>query len=383
MKQIMLTSLLALTLLVTGCSGGADFDGRLKIMAGPYRFSIAGWEFRTLVIEPLNGWFSAGATRKVDETAMFNEYFNNITRCDEEDLRYFKKRQAELSPVVERIIGRQIRATLTDMGIFNPTARGRIGFPPVSFRLEELPMLLVVSPREKIESLREIVLNQELSVTTQESLEEDVDGLGVSSLVTELGGIATYPSLISSGADLSSTIYVAAHEWLHQYLAFTPLGFRYVLDETGLARNYDIAMMNETLADIAGKEIRDRVLEKYYPQFAEKPSQTESGQVSEFTLAMREIRQTVDVYLAQGKVGQAESYMEQRRQELAAQGYDIRKLNQAYFAFNGSYTDNPAFTNRIGLQLQQLRDKSASLKDFVNTAAGMSSPQELTSLTSR
>jgi hypothetical protein len=383
MKRTILIILLTLALLLTGCSSRGDFDGQLKKIVQPYRFSIAGWEFRALVVRPVNGWFNAGAQKDIDENEIFNEYYSNVNRIDELDLRYFRERQTELAPVVERIIEGQIRDTLSDMGIFNPTARTRIGFPPVRFNLDELPMLLVVSPREKIEPLREIVLDSGLSVVTQESIEADTDGLGVSSLVTDIGGIATYPSLIDGQADLRFTVYTAAHEWVHQYLAFTPLGFRYVLNETGLARNYDIAMMNETVADMAGREISEKVLEKYYPQFAGNSSQTEGGQVSTFTLEMREIRQTVDAYLAQGKIEQAESYMEQERQDLEEQGYHIRKLNQAYFAFNGSYADNPAFLTPIGRDLLKLRAKSPSLKDFLNLTAGMSGPQELATLTQK
>jgi len=51
---------------------------------------------------------------------------------------------------------------------------------------------------------------------------------------------------------------------------------------------------------------------------------------------MRSIRLAVDDYLRGAKSKPAEQYMEQQRQALAAQGYYIRKLNQAYFAFYGT-----------------------------------------------
>ncbi|MFC1916656.1 hypothetical protein ACFLX1_00775 [Chloroflexota bacterium] len=40
--------------------------------------------------------------------------------------------------------------------------------------------------------------------------------------------------------------------------------------------------------------------------------------------------------------------MEQKRQYLAEMSYHIRKLNQAYFAFHGTYADKPAFISPIG-----------------------------------
>jgi len=81
--------------------------------------------------------------------------------------------------------------------------------------------------------------------------------------------------------------------------------------------------------------------------------------------------------LAQGDVEGAEEYMEERRQFLVSQGYYIRKLNQAYFAFYGSYATSPTSVDPIGEALQRLRRESASLKEFVDTVAGMSSQEEL------
>jgi hypothetical protein len=89
----------------------------------------------------------------------------------------------------------------------------------------------------------------------------------------------------------------------------------------------------------------------------------------EFGPFMRETRLTVDQLLAEGRIDEAEAYMEQRRQTLLDQGYVIRKLNQAYFAFHGSYAVGPAATDPIGGKLRALRDRSASLADFLQTVA--------------
>jgi len=69
--------------------------------------------------------------------------------------------------------------------------------------------------------------------------------------------------------------------------------------------------------------------------------------------------------------------MEEKRQYLASMGYYIRKLNQAYFAFHGTYGDSPASISPIGAELKQLREQSASLKAFLDTAAAMTSRQDL------
>jgi hypothetical protein len=92
---------------------------------------------------------------------------------------------------------------------------------------------------------------------------------------------------------------------------------------------------------------------------------------------MREIRIAVDNYLAQGEIDQAEAFMEQKQQYLAENGYYIRKLNQAYFAFHGTYADSPTSSSPIGKEISQLREQSASLKDFLDSAAGITSQDEL------
>ena len=78
-----------------------------------------------------------------------------------------------------------------------------------------------------------------------EAVEAEVDRLGVSSLVVGLGGLATYPSFVTNEASLRFAIDTVAEEWLHQYLTFKPLGFSYFLDSVGIARNYEIVIMNE------------------------------------------------------------------------------------------------------------------------------------------
>jgi predicted nucleic acid-binding Zn-ribbon protein len=92
---------------------------------------------------------------------------------------------------------------------------------------------------------------------------------------------------------------------------------------------------------------------------------------------MREIRRAVDNYLARGEITQAEEFMEQKRQYLVSMGYQIRKLNQAYFAFYGTYADSPTSISPIGVELKKLREQSASLKDFLDTVATMTSREDL------
>ena len=58
--------------------------------------------------------------------------------------------------------------------------------------------------------------------------------------------------------------------------------------------------------------------------------------------------------------------METERLKLVEKGYPLRKLNQAYFAFHGSYALSPGSIDPTGPQIRQLRAASPSLKAFLN-----------------
>ena len=58
-------------------------------------------------------------------------------------------------------------------------------------------------------------------------------------------------------------------------------------------------------------------------------------------------------------------------------GYAIRKLNQAYFAFHGSYAVGAAATDPIGGKLRLLRRQAGDLVEFLRTVAKFSEPGDL------
>ena len=173
--------------------------------------------------------------------------------------------------------------------------------------------------------------------------------LDVSSLVVPVGGIGTYPTMIerTSALDwLSSTI---AHEWTHNWLTLA----------SARSEHYDtspeLRTMNETTADIVGGEIGKALLQQYYPELSAKyASQSQMTSLPanpnragfDFRVEMHTTRVHVDALLAAGKITEAENYMNERRQLFWNNGYPIRKLNQAYFAFYGAYADVPGRRSR-------------------------------------
>jgi hypothetical protein len=266
-------------------------------------------------------------------------------------------------------LSRRITEVLSDYGINT--------FPPLNFRLDEPPHLLIISPREKIMYLDRLMLRQDLTPDEKQDIEAQCDALGVSSLVDDLGGFAAiYPPIISDRAKLPYIINAAIEEWFHQYLAFKPLGFLYILDSTGISQSPDIAAMNETLAGIVSKEVGDEVLKRYYTAGTTPPTNKDSSGFN-YNAEMKETRRQVDIYLSQEKIDAAERYMEERRQLFVSYGYQIRKLNQAYFAFHGIYGHDPASVSPLNQELKQLRTKSLSLKDFIDTVSAMTSHNDL------
>ena len=95
---------------------------------------------------------------------------------------------------------------------------------------------------------------------------------------------------------------------------------------------------------------------------------------------MHATRVHVDELLADGKVAEAETYMEARRQVFVDNGYFLRRLNQAYFAFYGAYADQPqgaAGEDPIGAAVRQLWDTAATPAAFLRLMAQMDSVGDL------
>ena len=286
-------------------------------------------------------------------------------------------RQRQIGPLAESILQEQVSATLADLGL---TSGGQ-PIPPVLFHMTPLPYNLVISPRDKIQEDASISLIPDLGVDQQVTLEEKVDhGLNVSSLVVPVGGIGTYPTMIERTTALDWLSDTIAHEWTHNWLTLHPLGLNY---ET----SPELRTMNETTADIVGGEVGRAMLKRYYPELVVEyatqdvslplgPSKTDFN----FNAEMHTTRVHVDELLAAGKIDEAEAYMEQRRQVFWQNGYAIRKLNQAYFAFYGAYENIPggaAGEDPVGPAVRALRAQSASLADFLEKISRMSSFAQL------
>jgi hypothetical protein len=292
----------------------------------------------------------------------------------EHDEAGLKAAQAEILPQVETILVRQTEAVLREEGF---TLDGRV-FPPVAFRLLDPPTALILSPRDRIENQHIVGLSPQFDPGRRADIEQTLDRRGdVSSYVTNVGGLGSYPTMVLNSGWLPWLVEVIAHEWTHNYLYTFPTNIAW-----GYQSNSRLTTLNETTADLVGKEIGRKVISRYYPAWIDRlPPLDASGQPalaepSEFDLALRRIRQRVDRLLAAGQIEEAEAYMEAERLKLVEKGYNLRKLNQAYFAFHGSYALSPASVDPIGPQLRRLRAQSPALKDFLNEIGWLNSYED-------
>jgi hypothetical protein len=288
------------------------------------------------------------------------------------EMRELRGQQEEVRSQVEQIIERQVSSVLRDEGF---VWLGRV-FPPVSFTFVEPPKKLVVSARDRIETIYSEMLDAGISLAEIEQAEAEIrqqdNAVGY---ITDIGGLGAFPTMVVDRASLHWVLSTVAHEWTHNYLVFFPLGWHYFSSQ-------DMTTMNESVAEIVGNEIGDETLARYYPDQVPPPLPAPPPVSPEvlpfdFQLEMRLTRLEVDRLLAEGDVEGAEAYMEARRQEFVKNGYPLRALNQAYFAFHGSYGTSPASTSPIGPKLYRLRELMPDVKTFLETVRDFTSVEDL------
>ena len=285
----------------------------------------------------------------------------------------------QMAPLVEEILEYQVKCVLVTEGI----DLGGQNLPPVLYHISSVPKALILSPLDSIRQEANISLLADMSLEEIANLESEVESdLGVSALVVDIGGVGVYPTMVMRSSNLTWVVQTIAHEWTHNYLSLHPLGINY-------GKNGELRTMNETTAAIVGEEVGCLVIERYYPELAASTTKVfaMSGGLQEepfdFNAEMHQTRITVDYLLSQGRINAAESYMEARRQTFWENGYLIRRLNQAYFAFYGAYADTPqgaAGEDPVGPAVRALRSQNKSLSAFIKEIAWMNSFSDLQSV---
>ncbi len=279
---------------------------------------------------------------------------------------------------VEELLESALSTELIALGLHQD---GEFIWPPVDFRIDDTPHVLVTSPRDVIERDSVRILQPELIEDEKLKIENEIfDNANLSAIVLRTGGLASYPNLVPSDYSLLPLLEVSAHEWLHAYLIFHPLGRAYW-------SNSDMTSLNETLANLAGKEIGRAVynqltgedIETLEPPYIPK-HEDEEPEEFDFREFMHTTRHRADELLEDGKIEEAEAYMENQRKILVENGHNIRKLNQAFFAFHGLYADGPASTSPLARQMWDLRQQSANAGELIKTLQPVSNYDEFLAL---
>jgi hypothetical protein len=299
----------------------------------------------------------------------------------DERLDDIRLEQLSIRHVVEDVLEDVVGNVLSEQELPIRIPLINISFPPVDFRLDEMPHILITSPRDKINREESILLEPSISRSDMEDIENEIFSTqNLSALVENLGGLSTYPALISNSHNLRFILNTAAHEWLHQFFFFHSIGQNFSISA-------DMAILNETAANLIGSEIGGLAMERILlvlPSIGDHYSDTRKelydNKQFNFREEMRETRLQVDQLLESGDIQGAERYMEERRLFMAGNGFYIRKLNQAYFAFHGIYGDSPSSVSNIADELKDVRRLMPSLKSFVKAISAVSSYQEFKDL---
>lgn len=401
-----------LVILAQSSINSIDFNGQVSVLASGVEFDFIRWTLNALFIKDIQGAVNAPAYMSLaDQRRVVLEYLRLVQQVNQstaeanriyadpdisnpddvaaevnQQLAVLKEMEGRLKPIAESVLQYQVSKVVGELGL---SLEGQ-PIPPVLYHVSRLPNALIISPRDTIRQDANISLIPEMATKEIVGLEDSVENkLNVSALVVPVGGIGTYPSMVMSTTDLNRLAEVVSHEWTHNFLTLRPLGIQY-------GASGEMRTINETTASIAGKEIGRAVMLRFYPELAPPPPvegplpksdqsptpvpEEDSG-VFNFNREMHKTRVRVDELLAQGKLDEAEQYMESRRRVFWENGYQIRKLNQAYFAFFGAYDDSPeggaAGQDPIGPTVQELRGISASLTEFLNRISWVSSYDDL------
>jgi len=395
-------TLLGLSLLLGDATAPSlDLQAELDQLSADQAFNFFSWEIDALLRKALYGLLSPQrflddeqqsrlVLAYLDDVGETNRLSDEIDRiytdpeiADPETASYEEQRafaalrssMAQRASIAEAILQAQVSLILVDGGV------GVLAsiLPPVSGTFTPLPTILVVSPRDKIESTYQQQLVAGLTAAGQTEIEDRVIDAqpDYASYVTEIGGLAAYPAMLLETSSIDWVTDVFAHEWVHHYLTFFPLGWNYM-------RFGETRTINETTASLIGDWAGQEILLRFYePLFvaskdlpealvAALPAEGDTDQTFDFRVEMHHTRITVDGMLAEGKITEAEWYMEAQRRYFVANGHPIRKLNQAYFAFHGAYAGTPggaAGEDPIGPLVRQYWALSKTPAEFLQSIA--------------
>ena len=352
---------IALRALVTIDDVDELFSDTVAVATDGQRFSIVDYELSHLP----NRWLGAAArffgAQDMPEVEALQRWFDDADPSARASAQWHLERRVQ-----EAAAGLGLDTSLPLFG------GARIVWPPVDVDISAPLAIIAVSRRDEVRLLGAVLLQALPDADEVAAMEARMEASGeYSAYVTTVSGVALYPAQIIEGRDHASTLDIVAHEWVHHYLAFHPLGYNY-------ARSADLRTLNETVADIAGDEIAAAAVgaTPFQQAIDREAAQRWDDIRSQTDPILRQLRIDVDALLIDGRVDEAEALMAERRLELLGVGRPFRRINQAFLAFRGSYGASPASATEWGPRLFALRDQSASLREFMQDVRGIGSYDE-------
>lgn len=351
----------------------------------PYRYHLWRWQSETLPSLLLQLAGAEPRPSAEEEARALEAYFALTSRLRSEldraepDLALVEallRERRAYEGTVEFVIRHRLHRAIEEAGLAEPLplfGGVRVVWPPVAFELTAPPQLLVVSPRDRIERERNVLLKNDLTLGEIEWIESRTDSPTHVSIVVPLGGVAAYPAVVRDDRSYAAMVETAAHEWVHHYLAFYPLGLAWLRGSEG-------EILNETTANVAGQRLA-ALVEQLFPTALPAGSdgsapRTEAPTI-DFRAELRSLRLEVDRLLAEGRVAEAEAAMEAKRRFFVEHGIPIRKINQAYFAFHGTYADQPAASSPIGPKVERVAERAGDVGTFLRLMREVRSEADL------
>lgn len=402
--RLLVVAILSLSILGRSTLPPGDFTAQIRTYTRPVEFDYVSWTVDALRLKWLQlalgeQRFIAGTrqpqvvleylelvrqTRSLE--SQMASFYSDPSISDPEtasletkkQLDVLSQRRTDLAALAESVFQSQLSAVLADLGL----SLGGQPLPPVLYHVTPPPLALIVSPRQEIRQEENISITPELTLEQMIALEDQVAGdLDVSALVVNIGGVGVYPTMVMQTTDVNYLAEVVAHEWVHNFLTIRPLGLNYLSSP-------ELRTFNETVASIAGKEIGRLLVERYYPQYLpppppdekDLPEDTQEPPAFDYRAEMRKTRLNAEKLLSAGEVDKAELYMELRRRFFWDNGYRIRKLNQAYFAFYGAYADvagGAAGEDPVGAAVRAFWSQTSTIAEFVKRVSWMWSIEQL------
>ncbi len=240
--------------------------------AAEYRFDLIGWELANFPAKWVQRakdalpWAGSGTGSRKDQFNRYMELSSMIRDAvadlasmpdpptlDSEERSAIQDSLASLISErkglrngVEELVESMVSSILVKEDL---PAIGSLIWPPVDVRLDFVPNVLVTSPREHIERLDSNLLDPDIPVNAIESMENSLqEQSNLSGIVIQVGGVATYPTVIPPVGDLTRLLELTAHEWLHTHFFFHPFG-------QALFRDAEMFTLNETVANLFGREV--------------------------------------------------------------------------------------------------------------------------------